>query len=72
MKKLSRPQLSVLVVAEIVLAVFAWRDLSRRSDEQIRGNRKVWRVIITVNPGNSMLYWLLGRRNHSVDAVQPE
>jgi hypothetical protein len=40
----------------------AWRDLARRSDNQVRGRKNLWRVFITVNPGNSIVYWLVGRQ----------
>jgi hypothetical protein len=51
-----------LVAVEVVSAVLAWLDLNRRADDQIRGTRKLWRVIIVANPGNSIAYWILGRR----------
>jgi hypothetical protein len=41
----------------------AWRDLAQRSDEQVRGSKNLWRFIVTINPGNSIAYWLLGRRS---------
>ena len=28
----------------------------------MRGPVRFWRVLITLNPGNSLLYWLVGRR----------
>ena len=51
-----------LVAVEVVSAVLAWNDLNQRADDQIRGTRKLWRVIIVANPGNSIAYWILGRR----------
>jgi hypothetical protein len=54
--------LAVVLPLEIVSAVFAWRDLSGRGDGDIRGNRWFWRVLMVVNPGNSFVYWLVGRR----------
>ena len=53
---------AVLVAVEVASAVLAWRDLSRREDDQIQGNKKLWRAIIVANPGNSVAYWILGRR----------
>jgi hypothetical protein len=52
----------VVVPIQVFLAVLAWRDMSRRTDAQIRGTRRLWRVVVLLNPGNSLLYWLLGRR----------
>jgi hypothetical protein len=51
-----------LVAIEVVSAVLAWRDLSSRRDDQVRANKKVWRALMLLNPGNSVLYWTFGRR----------
>ena len=56
------PLLAGLVAVEIVAAALAWRDLGARSDEQIRGTKAIWRAVIVANPGNSLVYWLIGRR----------
>jgi hypothetical protein len=57
-----RSVLLVIVAVEVVAAAFAWRDLNRRSDGQVRGNKKAWRAFIAMNPGNAIVYWLAGRR----------
>jgi hypothetical protein len=54
--------LGAVVGAQTVSSVLAWRDLAERSDEQVRGPKNVWRFIVTINPGNSLVYWLVGRR----------
>jgi hypothetical protein len=54
--------IAIVVPLEIVSAVFAWRDLRSRSDDELRGPKRFWRLVIVANPGNSVLYWLLGRR----------
>jgi hypothetical protein len=51
-----------LVAAEVGLAVLAWRDLAGRDDDAVRGSKNLWRALIVANPGNSLLYWALGRR----------
>jgi hypothetical protein len=51
-----------LVAASVISGALAWRDLARRGDSQVRGNKKVWRLFIVLNPGNSLAYWLFGRR----------
>jgi hypothetical protein len=51
--------LAIVVVVEVVSA---WRDLARRSDDQVRGRKNIWRAFITVHPGNSLVYWAVGRR----------
>ncbi len=54
--------LAVIVPVQLAGAVMAWRDLARRTDGQVRGRKKVWRALVLLNPGNSLLYWLFGRR----------
>jgi len=62
-RRLVDRRIAVLVVAlEVVSAVLAWRDLSRRPDAGLRGPRRLWRGLILANPGNSLLYWVAGRR----------
>ena len=60
--KRRRQALMIIVLVQVSLAVLAWRDIGRRSDRQLRGRRGVWRVIVVLNPGNALLYWLFGRR----------
>jgi hypothetical protein len=54
--------MTALVLASTVSGTLAWRDLSRRSPADVRGSKRFWRVVIALNPGNSLLYWLFGRR----------
>ena len=60
--KRGRAVLGIVVVAQTVSSALAWRDLARRSDARVRGPKNLWRVIVTINPGNSIVYWLFGRR----------
>ncbi len=62
MRKPSKPVLAVVVAAQVVSCALAWRDLAQRSDDEVRGPKNLWRVFITVNPGNSIVYWLAGRK----------
>jgi len=52
----------VLFLAEVGLAALTWRDIRNRPAEEIRGSKRLWRIISTINPGNSVAYWLVGRR----------
>jgi len=54
--------LAIVVPLEVVSAVFAWRDLRQRGAAELRGSKRFWRLFIVANPGNSILYWLIGRR----------
>jgi len=49
------------VLVQVISAVLAWRDLGLRTADQVRGNKKSWRVFIVLNPGNSFAYWIFGR-----------
>ena len=57
-----RVLVATILPTQIVLCALAWRDLSRRTDDQVRGRKAFWRVFVTLNPGNSVIYWLFGRR----------
>jgi len=62
MRKPSKPVVLAIVFVQVVSALAAWRDLSARPDNRVRGNKKFWRVFVVLNPGNSLAYWLVGRR----------
>jgi len=51
-----------LAAIEVASAVLAWRDLGRRANDEVRGSKQLWRVLIAINPGNSAAYWVVGRR----------
>jgi hypothetical protein len=53
---------AIVVPIQVSLAALAWRDIDRRTDEQIRGKKRFWRALLWLNPGNSVIYWLLARR----------
>jgi hypothetical protein len=63
--KPSRPVLVALVVLHIIVTAITLRDLSQRSDAQIRGPRWFWRLFAPLQMGNSAIYWVAGRRNDS-------
>jgi hypothetical protein len=62
MRKPPKQVVIAVVAVEAVSAAFAFRDLARRGDDQVRGPKLLWKVLIGINPGNSVAYWLLGRR----------
>jgi hypothetical protein len=61
-RKPNRLLLAVIGVAQVGLAVWTWRDIRHRPAEQIRGGKRFWRVVSVIHPGNSVAYWLVGRR----------
>jgi hypothetical protein len=54
--------LAIAILIGVVSCALAWRDIARRNDNEVRGSKLLWRIIITLNPGNSLFYWLLGRK----------
>jgi hypothetical protein len=62
MQKPPKEVVVAVVAVQAVSAAFAFRDLARRTDDEVRGPKLLWRIIIGVNPGNSLAYWLVGRR----------
>lgn len=53
--------LRIIVPIAALSCALAWRDFARRTTEEVRGGKNFWRVLITLNPGNSIFYWLFGR-----------
>ena len=51
-----------IVAFHLVMAAVTWRDISGRTDDQIRGNRTVWRVASLANSLGWVAYWVFGRR----------
>ncbi len=62
--KPSRPVLVVLVVLHVIVTGITLRDLSRRSETEVRGPRWFWRAFTPLQMGNSAIYWLVGWRNN--------
>jgi membrane-anchored protein YejM (alkaline phosphatase superfamily) len=60
---------AVILMVELVFATFAWRDLRNRTEDQVRGSKRVWHVAILANPGNSIAYWLIGRKASTVSSL---
>jgi hypothetical protein len=62
MKRPDKRVVVAVVVLQMVSAALAYRDLAKRRDDAVRGPRLLWRVVMAANPGNSIAYWVLGRR----------
>jgi len=54
--------LAAVGVVHIVVVSLTWRDISARTDEQIRGPKKFWRIFSALNTLNAVSYWLIARR----------
>jgi hypothetical protein len=54
--------IGALAVVQVSLLVAALRDLRRRSDEELRGTRRIWTLASFVNFVGPLAYFLWGRR----------
>jgi hypothetical protein len=61
-RKPNKYVLAAIAVMHVVVVALTWRDIRTRSDEQVRGNKKFWRVASALNTANAAVYWLIGRR----------
>jgi hypothetical protein len=51
-----------VLVAHLVVTALTWRDMANRADGEVRGSKRFWRIASAVQTGNSLAYWLFGRR----------
>ena len=61
-RKPNKYVLAAFTVVHAVVVTLTWRDIRSRPDEQVRGNKKFWRVFSALNTANAVAYWLVGRR----------
>jgi hypothetical protein len=43
-------------------AAWTWRDIRQQPARQIRGSKRLWRILSAANTLGSVSYWLVGRR----------
>jgi hypothetical protein len=65
--RMARPKpsprlIAALAVAHVVVTTLVWRDLRRRTDDQVRGSKRLWRIASMANMSNSVVYVLIGRK----------
>jgi len=69
--KLNKAVLAV-GLGHLTVTALTWRDIRQRPAAEIKGEKRVWRLLTAVNTANSAIYWLLGRRLGPVPvAVRP-
>jgi hypothetical protein len=51
-----------VIAIGLLSCALALRDIAGRSDEHVRGPKLIWRIFMAMNPGNSLFYWLFGRK----------
>ena len=54
--------LLALAVAQAVIGTLTVRDVNRRTDDEVRGPKLLWRLWGGTNMLGAALYWLLGRK----------
>lgn len=60
--KRSAPVVAGLVAAQLVAGPVTIRDINRRSKDQVRGPRLLWKLWAGTNLAGVAAYWLLGRK----------
>ena len=63
--------LVVTLIVHLIVLRFTMRDLRRRPDAAVRGNKRIWRVAASLNTTGSVAYWLVGRRRLAAPAATP-
>jgi hypothetical protein len=61
-RKISPALIAAILALHTVVTAFTWRDIRNRPDDQIRGSKKLWRLVSAANTGNSIIYFVLGRK----------
>jgi hypothetical protein len=54
--------IAAIVAGPVAVTALTWRDLRRRTDAQVRGGKKWWRVASAANSAKSLVYLAIGRR----------
>jgi hypothetical protein len=51
-----------IVAAHVIVTALTWRDIRHRAASEVRGPKRFWRIASAMQMGNSLAYWLVGRR----------
>jgi hypothetical protein len=46
----------------ILITAATWRDLKRRPSSQVRGSKRIWRIVSAANTLGSLAYLVAGRK----------
>jgi hypothetical protein len=49
-------------IVNLALVILAVRDIRQRRDDEIKGNRKIWRLAAFAPPVGPIAYFLFGRK----------
>ena len=59
-------------VVQLTLLAAAQIDITRRSKEQIRGAKLLWRILVLVNFVGPIAYYAIGRRRSAAEPAEAE
>jgi hypothetical protein len=54
---------AALVGAHITVTALTWRDLQSRTEDQVRGPKRLWQFLSALQMGNSLAYWVFARKS---------
>jgi hypothetical protein len=57
-----RTGIEILGLLQVLLLAAAQWDLSRRSSEEVNGDKRLWRLLVFINFIGPIAYFLVGRR----------
>jgi hypothetical protein len=60
-RKASPALLAAILAAHVVVTSLVWRDIRGRTDDEVRGPKRVWRTATALNTVGSIAYLLFGR-----------
>ncbi len=58
-------------IINLALVIWAVRDIRRRSDDEIKGNRKLWMLAAFAPPIGPIAYFVFGRKRSAPTAEIP-
>jgi hypothetical protein len=61
-RKASPALIAALVGAHLAITALTWWSLRRRTPDQVRGSKHLWRIASAANMTNSALYFMFGRK----------
>jgi hypothetical protein len=47
----------------LLAVALTWRDIRRRPANELRGSKRLWRLVSAVNTAGAGAYWVAGRRD---------
>ncbi len=53
---------AVALVVQAIVATLTLRDIAKRPADRIRGPKRLWKAVGSVNTAGAAAYWLVGRK----------